>query len=183
MEALEEVQTPAKSNLELVELEGELAFVHVTLTSPSKGRLLADLSTSVPTDIRVLVVGDDETAGIELFRATAGISISGSGRITRPRLDQIRFIPQRPYLIPGTLRQALEPADRPDNVSEEQILGLLNELELGHLINVGDLAGNRTGVLFCSRASSSSWRLPQCLSQPRSTSSWRRATRFLATNG
>jgi putative ATP-binding cassette transporter len=135
VEALEEEQTPTRSELELLELDGELAFDHVTLTSPAKGRLLGDLSTSVPTDTRVLVVGDDETAGVELFRATAGISISGSGRITRPQLDQIRFVPQRPYLIPGTLRQVLTSADEPAGVSDEQVLSLLNELGLGYLID------------------------------------------------
>jgi putative ATP-binding cassette transporter len=135
VEVMEETQPSGTSNVELLEINGQLAFEEVTLTSPAKGLLLGDLSVSVPAHIRMLVVGDDEVAGVELFRAAAGISISGSGRIARPQQDQIRFIPQRPYLIPGTLRQALAPTDRSPGISDEQILGLLDEFGLGHLID------------------------------------------------
>ncbi|MBB3457431.1 putative ATP-binding cassette transporter [Rhizobium sp. BK313] len=139
VESIEEARKPTRSNLELVERDGELVFDHLTLTSSAKGGLLRDLSASVPTDTRVLVVGEDETAGVELLRSTAGISASGSGRITRPPRNQIRFIPQRPYMAPGTLRQTLVPADMAAGISDEQILTLLEELGLGHVVNAKDL--------------------------------------------
>lgn len=139
VESMEEARKPIPSNLELVEREGELVFDHLTLTSTANDGLLRDLSASVPTDTRLLVVGEDETAGIELFRSTAGISASGSGRITRPPRNQIRFIPQRPYMPPGTLRQTLVPADIATGISDEQILTLLEELGLGHVVNAANL--------------------------------------------
>lgn len=140
MEAMEEARQPKSSNLELVERDGELVFDHVTLMSPAKSPLLVDLSATVPTGRSVLVVGDDEAVGTELFRATAGISTSGSGRIARPGPSQIRFIPQRPYLPPGTLRQVLVASESLPEISDEQILELLNQLGLGHLVSAWDLS-------------------------------------------
>jgi len=139
LESMEEAREPARSNLELVEQAGELVFDHLTLTSSARGGLLRDLSASIPNDTRVLVVGDDETVGVELFRSAAGISVSGSGRITRPPRNQIRFIPQRPYLPPGTLRETLVPANMAAGISDEQISTLLVELGLGHLVDAGNL--------------------------------------------
>ena len=71
------------------------------------GALLTDLSVSIPRGMRVLVTGPNEAARVALFRATAGIWARGEGRIVRPPLDAIFFLPQQPYLTPGTLRQLL----------------------------------------------------------------------------
>ena len=60
-----------------------------------------------PRGLRVLVTGPNEAARVALFRATAGIWSRGEGRIVRPPLDAIFFLPQQPYLTPGTLRHLL----------------------------------------------------------------------------
>jgi putative ATP-binding cassette transporter len=53
------------------------------------------------------VRGEDATALAALFRATAGMWESGRGRIRRPPLGEVAFLAERPYLPPGTLRQAV----------------------------------------------------------------------------
>jgi putative ATP-binding cassette transporter len=42
-----------------------------------------------------------------LLRAIAGLWNSGKGAIVRPASDQILFLPQRPYMVLGTLRDQL----------------------------------------------------------------------------
>jgi putative ATP-binding cassette transporter len=42
-----------------------------------------------------------------LLRAIAGLWTSGQGEIRRPELEDILFLPQRPYMILGTLREQL----------------------------------------------------------------------------
>ena len=95
--------------IETVEDRDRLAYERLTLRPPGDdGPLLADVSVSIPRGTRVLVTGPNEAACVALFRATAGIWPHGEGRIIRPPLDAILFLPQQPYLTPGTLRR---PAD------------------------------------------------------------------------
>jgi hypothetical protein len=63
--------------------------------------------------------------GSGVVRATAGISAAGTGRIIRPGADNIRFLAQRPYLPPGTLRQVLEPTAHAGEISNERVFALL----------------------------------------------------------
>ncbi|NLQ07867.1 ABC transporter ATP-binding protein, partial [Cylindrospermopsis raciborskii LB2897] len=42
-----------------------------------------------------------------LLRALAGLWKSGTGTIVRPDLSEILFLPQRPYMILGTLTEQL----------------------------------------------------------------------------
>ena len=57
---------------------------------------------------RVLIVGAPGTGKAQLFRALAGLWTWGAGRITRPRGEQIFYLPRgTPYLPRGTLREVL----------------------------------------------------------------------------
>jgi putative ATP-binding cassette transporter len=68
--------------------------------------------------MRVLVRGPNEAARVALFRATAGIWVRGEGRIVRPPLDAIFFLPQQPYLTPGTLRHLLVRTEQETEISD-----------------------------------------------------------------
>src|SRR5262249_33992343 len=84
------------------------AFEKLTLSAPDGGQVFVrDLSAEVPRGTRVLVVAPGDGAGGVLLHATAGVWPSGAGRIVRPPLDDILFLPQKPYLPPGTLRDVL----------------------------------------------------------------------------
>jgi vitamin B12/bleomycin/antimicrobial peptide transport system ATP-binding/permease protein len=137
-EAIEQSRAPtAPLGIEIVEDEGRLAFEHLTLLS-SDGRLvLRDLSASVGVGTRVLITGASGAAGVALFKATAGIPTTGSGRIIRPGPNHILFLPQQPYLMPGTLRQTLVPPNRTAEISDDRILHLLREFDL----DVGQAGG------------------------------------------
>ncbi|AVA26363.1 MULTISPECIES: SbmA/BacA-like family transporter [unclassified Rhizobium] len=139
IEAIEDASQPTKTNLEIVEHDGHLAYDHVTLTSATGHALLKDLSATFPADARVVVVGDDNAAATALFRATAGIGISGEGRIIRPARDQLRFLAQRTHLALGTLRQILVPSGRSSDVTDEQILSLLKRLGFAPVLETDDL--------------------------------------------
>jgi putative ATP-binding cassette transporter len=94
--------------IEIVESDGALAYEGLTLISPRDGQALVDdLSLTIEPRSRLLVRGDDATALAALFRATAGLWESGRGRIRRPPLGAVAFLPERPYLPPGTIRQAI----------------------------------------------------------------------------
>ncbi|MDL2410250.1 SbmA/BacA-like family transporter [Rhizobium calliandrae] len=139
IEAMDEAGAPIKTDLEVVETEGNLAYERLTLTSPGGQTLLKDLSTIFPAGTGVVVVGGDNGGATALFRTTAGIGTSGEGRIFRPARDQLRFLAQRTQLAPGTLRQTLVPARQQGEVSDDHILALLKQLGFVRVVTVDDL--------------------------------------------
>ncbi|WP_342237460.1 ABC transporter ATP-binding protein/permease [Inquilinus sp. OTU3971] len=135
MDAIEQSQTAAGA-IEIIEKDGGLAYEGLTLrSSPDAKPVIKDLSVSIPAGTRVLIAGSNHAPGVALFRATAGITMAGKGRIIRPVPGNILFLAQRPYLPPGTLRQVLvrEP-HRPD-CPDDKILGLLRELDLEQVLS------------------------------------------------
>jgi len=124
----EERMEAAATRIEIDESGEELAYQQLSLRAPHDGSVLvANLSARLPAGTRTLVTGPDE-ASIALFRATAGLWDAGEGRIVRPPADEILFLTERPYLPPGTLRQALVPTGRERELAEARILEVLHEL-------------------------------------------------------
>lgn len=121
----------APAAIEVCENDGLLAYEHLTLRSPEDEHILVkDLSVSVSSRTRLLVYGEDDTARVALFKATAGIWEKGEGRIIRPELNQLMFLPERPYLPPGTLRELLLRTGQEFVIDEERIRAVLTVFDL-----------------------------------------------------
>jgi putative ATP-binding cassette transporter len=131
-EAIEEVESPTpRPAVEVVEDDTRVAYERLTLRSTENGQpLVRDLSVAVLRGTNCLIVGPDEAAKTALFRATAGVRDSGEGRIVRPPLDQIFFLPERPYLPPGTLRELLWGGGRGPDGSDEAALPVWRTVRL-----------------------------------------------------
>ncbi len=141
-EAMEHVGSPAAAHIDVQEDEARVAYEGLTLLSPGSDHVLVrELSVSVPRGTRVLIVGPNDAAKVALFRATAGVWENGSGRIVRPGLEAILFLPERPYLSPGTLRDVLV---REGVIGDEQIATVLHGLGLEPVLE-------RTGGLDVER--------------------------------
>ncbi|WHO81495.1 ABC transporter ATP-binding protein/permease [Rhizobium leguminosarum] len=135
MEAIEQVRSPAGSGIAIVEEKGRLAYETLTLlSSASEVPVVKDLSVSIPIGMRVLITGPAQAARVALFRATAGISFKGSGRIIRPGPDDILFLPQRPYLPTSTLHQIFVRNVRSSKIPDDRIIQLLHELNLERVL-------------------------------------------------
>ncbi len=139
LEAIERTHTSDESRIELEEQKGQFAFERVTLRLPDGSPLLNDLSISIPAGSRVLVTGASPAVGVALFRAAAGIPVAGAGRIIRPGPEDLMFLPQRPYLTPGSLRQILLPPGEVSATSDARLRQVLRELGLEEL--AGDVEG------------------------------------------
>ncbi len=144
-DAMEQAQSPAAASIDMIEDEARVAYERLTLLSSRSDHVLVrELSVSVPRGTRVLIVGPNDAAKVALFRATAGIWENGSGRIVRPGLDAVFFLPERPYLPPGTLRDVLVRTGREGVIGDEQIATLLHVLGLEPVLE-------RTGGLDVER--------------------------------
>jgi putative ATP-binding cassette transporter len=117
---------PADSVIETVEDAAQIAYEGLTLRTPKEGRaLIHDLWVQVPRGRRLLITGPNGSGRTSLLRATAGLWTRGEGRIIRPPLDQIVFLPSQPFLEPGTLRDQLLAAAGRDDVTDEQMREVL----------------------------------------------------------
>jgi len=75
--------------------------------SPAGCTTLEERKVAVKPGEHVLVVGEPGAGKTLLFRALAGLWCWGAGRIGRPAGSAVLFMPRRPYLPPGTLRDVL----------------------------------------------------------------------------
>jgi len=131
-EATEVASDSAKSPIEIVADETRMAFENLTLTTPDDGRLLVEgLSLDVPPGRRLLLVGPDGSGRTSLMRAVAGLWKEGQGRIVRPPLEQMMFLPQQPYLTLGSLRdQLLYTMPKHSTISDDRLLAVLRDVRL-----------------------------------------------------
>jgi vitamin B12/bleomycin/antimicrobial peptide transport system ATP-binding/permease protein len=130
-EAIGEAAESTGQPIHVAEAEAPVAYQQVTLRGPKDDRLLVqDLSLEVPRGRRVLLTGPNGAGKSALCRATAGLWAKGNGRICRPVGQRVMFLPEQPYMAPGTLRDQFLPAARDGAVSDEQILDALRKVHL-----------------------------------------------------
>src|SRR5262249_27034894 len=93
---------------------GQLSVANVDLYRPDGQPLIANVNFSMARGDSVLLTGASGWGKSTLIRALAGIWPFGRGEIRMPPQARILFLPQRPYLPIGKLRDAVSypmPAD------------------------------------------------------------------------
>ena len=121
--------------------QDRLALKDITLQTPNYKRILVgDLSVELPTGEGLLIMGASGCGKSSILRAIAGLWNSGTGAIYRPDLSKMLFLPQKPYMILGSLRsQLIYPHDTLD-VTEHQLNKALEK------VNLADLAEQSGGL-------------------------------------
>ena len=122
-------------------VEPRFALSHVTVKTPDRKRtLVEDLSADVPYSEGILVMGASGCGKSSILRAVAGLWNQGDGYIYRPNTEEILFIPQRPYMVLGSLRDQILYPHIHKKFSDDKIQEILDQVNLTKIVErVGGL--------------------------------------------
>jgi vitamin B12/bleomycin/antimicrobial peptide transport system ATP-binding/permease protein len=122
-----------RRQIEVAEDPARVALENITLATPDWTRVLQrHVSFAVADGDALLLTGPTGAGKTSLMRAVAGLWNFGSGRILRPPPDEIMFMPQKPYLILGSIGQQIR-YPRASGVSDQTVMEVLREVDLAHL--------------------------------------------------
>lgn len=116
--------------------EDAIVFNDVEIVSQSGCTRLADAHVEIHRGERVLVTGDAGAGKTLFFRALAGLWPWGSGSISLP--NDVAFIPNTPYLPPGSLRDVLCYPREAKNFADEALMESLARVGLQRLAGALD---------------------------------------------
>jgi vitamin B12/bleomycin/antimicrobial peptide transport system ATP-binding/permease protein len=106
----------------------------LTLALPNGQALLQDARVELPKGRATLISGVSGSGKSTLFRALAGIWPFGRGHVNIPAGARVLFLPQKPYIPIGTLRDAVKYPDENSAASDAEIVAALEAAQLGHLV-------------------------------------------------
>ena len=116
--------------------DGEVRYENLTLHRLGDSVALKNLNISVERGKRVLIIAASGHAKMAFFNATAGLECKGVGIIYRPDADHILFLPERPYLPKGTLRDVLLRSTRDEDALDEEIMAVLRQLKIESVVEL-----------------------------------------------
>jgi putative ATP-binding cassette transporter len=110
-----------------------LSLTGLALHVGGKRQLLDNASLQIHAGERLMLSGRSGSGKSTLLRALGGLWREGHGHIRMPAQDAL-FLPQKPYLPIGTLREALSYPQAVETYPAERFAQVLDICRLGHLV-------------------------------------------------
>uniref|UniRef100_A0A8C9WC40 ATP binding cassette subfamily D member 3 n=1 Tax=Scleropages formosus TaxID=113540 RepID=A0A8C9WC40_SCLFO len=123
----------------IINTDNIIKFDHTPLATPNGDILIRDLSFEVLSGTNVLVCGPNGCGKSSLFRVLGELWPLFGGRLTKPERGKLFYVPQRPYMTLGTLRdQVIYPDTYEDQkkkgISDKVLKEYLDNVQLGHIL-------------------------------------------------
>ncbi|WOO86157.1 ATP-binding cassette sub-family D member 2 [Vanrija pseudolonga] len=127
-----------QSRGKIIESE-DIRFDEVPLISPNGDVLIKSMSFHVEPGQHLLVIGPNGCGKSSMFRILGGLWPVYGGTVYKPPEQDFCYIPQRPYLCTGTLRdQIIYPDDhkamKAKGVTDDELKAMLDIVEMGHIV-------------------------------------------------
>ena len=115
-----------------------IRLANLAIEGPGGTVRLDQESVEVAPGTHVQIVGGSVRGEAMLFRVLAGLWNAGSGTVELPDRHDMMFMPQRPYLPPGTLAQVVSYPDPPDKFDRQVLTDAIKRTHQDHLLDSFD---------------------------------------------
>ncbi|XP_029979506.1 ATP-binding cassette sub-family D member 3 isoform X3 [Sphaeramia orbicularis] len=124
----------------IINRDNIIKFDHTPLATPNGDVLIRDLSFEVRSGTNVLVCGPNGCGKSSLFRVLGELWPLFGGHLTKPERGKLFYVPQRPYMTLGSLRdQVIYPdtleEQRRKGISDQVLKEYLDNVQLGHILD------------------------------------------------
>ncbi|RPJ35335.1 MAG: ABC transporter ATP-binding protein/permease [Verrucomicrobiaceae bacterium] len=101
------------------------------ICTPGNGRILVkELSFELRPKQSLMIMGPSGTGKSSVLRTIAGLWYGGNGMLERPAANHLMFLPQRPYMVEGSLRDQLLYPYPDRGIPDEEIHKVVAEVNL-----------------------------------------------------
>jgi putative ATP-binding cassette transporter len=106
----------------------------LNICTPGNGRtLVKELSFELRAKQSLMIMGPSGTGKSSVLRTIAGLWPGGGGALERPAFAHLMFLPQRPYMVEGSLRDQLLYPYPDRGVPDEEIRKVVAEVNLSEV--------------------------------------------------
>lgn len=123
----------------IVERDHVIRFEKVPLVTPNGDVLVRSLTFSVESGTNVLIAGPNGCGKSSLFRILGELWPLFGGVVTKPNKKHLFYVPQRPYMTLGTLRDQIIYPHTVDDMrlagrTDEDLVALLAQVHLAYVV-------------------------------------------------
>lgn len=123
----------------IITLDNIIKFEKVPLVTPNGDVLVEDLTFEVKSGVNVLVCGPNGCGKSSLFRILGELWPSFGGTLVKPAKNKLFYIPQRPYMTLGTLRDQVIYPDTKEmmttkGVNDSDLAYFMEKVQLTYLL-------------------------------------------------
>ncbi|XP_053715542.1 ATP-binding cassette sub-family D member 3a isoform X1 [Synchiropus splendidus] len=124
----------------IINRDNLIKFDHTPLATPNGDILIKDLTFEVSSGTNVLVCGPNGCGKSSLFRVLGELWPLFGGQLTKPDRGKLFYVPQRPYMTLGSLRDQVIYPDtledqRKKGISDQVLKEYLDNVQLGHILS------------------------------------------------
>lgn len=123
----------------IIEQDDVIEFRNVPIMTPGGELLINDLNMRITSGMNCLITGPNGSGKSSLFRVLGELWPIFGGILIKPHRSKLFYVPQRPYLTLGTLRdQVIYPRTSLEALNEgfddDLLLRLLDSVQLSYLV-------------------------------------------------